>query len=161
MFYPPLSVFHPWSPCFFPDRRDRTKQPNVSRVWFSFWSANELIEPSEHLSSLYRQTPLDYPPSASIYPLISNRGNNVSRQHSHLGPLRWRQAATQAQQPRAPVWAVVYTRPLWHSLRFNFLTSTASRSLWSTKLKAAVVIKGGGRLTAQFMKSVRNFLTLF
>lgn len=63
--------FHSQSPCFSPDRRDRTKQNNVSRVWFSVWSANELIEPSEYLSSLYLQQLLNSRPSPSIYPLIS------------------------------------------------------------------------------------------
>lgn len=63
--------FHSQSPCFSPDRRDRTKRNNVSRVWFSAWSANELIEPSEYLSSLYLQQLLNRRPSPSIYPLIS------------------------------------------------------------------------------------------
>lgn len=67
---------------------------NQNNVWFGFWSANELIEPSESLSSLYLQTPLNNPPSPSIHPLISNRGNNVSTRSSHLRAPRWRQAAT-------------------------------------------------------------------
>lgn len=65
----------------------------------------------------------------------------VSPQSSHRRPPRWCQTATQAQQPCVPVWAVVYRRPLWHTPRFNFFMSTATQSLWSTKLKATVVIK--------------------
>lgn len=82
-------------------------------------------------------------------------------QSSHLRPLRWRQAATRTQPIGAPVGAVVYRRLFSHSPHFTVFMRTASP--WSTKLKAAVVIKSQKkktRLTAQFTKSVRNLANL-
>lgn len=107
---------------------------------FGFWSANELME-RQNISQVFISRPCwRISLLLGVYPLISEEINeNLSIQSSHLRPPRWRQAATRAEPTGTPVGDVVYRRLLLRSPHFTVCMRTVSP--WSTKLKAAVVIK--------------------